>query len=377
MAFNKVLWTLSIAIFISTLGVGVISPLLSVYAEDMGATGLWIGLIFSAFSISRLIFLPYIGRLADRSGRRTLLLVGMLLYTLISFGYVFSNSVESLIVTRLLHGFASAMVFPVAMAYVGDMAKKGFEGRTIGSYNTALFMGLAFGPVLGGFLSQSYGMHNAFYAMTTMSLISLVLIFLFLPESHGKRKVGSSFASMIRNKTAKGMFLMQLVRTTGRGMLMSFVPLYAYSLGLSLSEIGLILFVELFFAAILQKAFGHLSDRHSRTKIVAIGTVFSGITLFLFPLGRGFLELLLLSAAMGVGDAIVMSALTAMSVSLGRIYGMGAVAGVFNSVMSAGFVVAPILAGFVMDALGVSSVFYIGAAISIFSIVLFYWVLKN
>ncbi|MFH1105688.1 MAG: MFS transporter [Candidatus Aenigmatarchaeota archaeon] len=377
MAFNKVLWTLSISIFITTLGLGIVSPLLSVYAEEMGASGVWIGLIFSSFAISRLIFLPFIGRFSDTHGRRKFIIAGMVLYAIASFGYVFSNSIQSLITVRFFHGLASAMVFPVAMAYVGDMSKKGHEGRTVGNYNTSFFMGLAFGPVLGGTLSQMFGMHNAFYGMTALSLVALVPILLFLPESRGRRKSNFSFAALFKDRIAKGMMLMQLIRSVGRGMLMAFVPLYAYSLNVTLSEIGLILFIELFFAALLQKAFGRMSDSHKRENLISIGSMFTGATLFLFSFANGFLQLFLLSAAMGIGDAMVMAALTATSISLGRVHGMGSVTGAFNSVMSAGMVIAPLLAGFIMDRAGFAMVFYVGGFISILSVVAFYWVLKN
>jgi DHA1 family multidrug resistance protein-like MFS transporter len=61
---------LFIALFVSMLGLGVVSPLLSIYADDLGATGIWLGAIFSGFNIARAIIMPVVGRLSDRWGRR-------------------------------------------------------------------------------------------------------------------------------------------------------------------------------------------------------------------------------------------------------------------------------------------------------------------
>jgi DHA1 family multidrug resistance protein-like MFS transporter len=70
--FN-VKWAFSvlfIALFVSMLGLGVVSPLLSIYADSLGATGIWLGAIFSGFNIARAIIMPIVGRLSDRWGRR-------------------------------------------------------------------------------------------------------------------------------------------------------------------------------------------------------------------------------------------------------------------------------------------------------------------
>jgi len=67
---RKIFPILALCVFSSMLGVGIIAPLLPLYAENLGATGIWIGVIFAGFSISRAIFLPIIGRLSDRIGRK-------------------------------------------------------------------------------------------------------------------------------------------------------------------------------------------------------------------------------------------------------------------------------------------------------------------
>ena len=66
---RKVFPVLALSIFSSMLGVGIISPLLPLYAENLGATGIWLGVIFSSFSITRAVFMPFIGKLSDRWGR--------------------------------------------------------------------------------------------------------------------------------------------------------------------------------------------------------------------------------------------------------------------------------------------------------------------
>ena len=80
---RKVFPILALSIFSSMLGVGIIAPLLPLYAESLGATGIWLGIIFGGFSISRAIVMPIIGRLSDRHGRRPILGIGLLSFAII------------------------------------------------------------------------------------------------------------------------------------------------------------------------------------------------------------------------------------------------------------------------------------------------------
>jgi len=130
----KIFITLFMAVFVTTMGAGLVAPLLPVYAHELGAGGLQIGLIFGAFSLTRTLFVPYFGKLSDRKGKRPLLTVGLFIYFLTSLLYTASKSVETLILLRLGQGFASAMILPVAQAYIGEITPGGKEGLIMGLF---------------------------------------------------------------------------------------------------------------------------------------------------------------------------------------------------------------------------------------------------
>ena len=110
--------------------------------------GLELGLIIAAFSISRTILQPLVGNLSDRWGRKGFLLSGLLVYALVGVPLSGATSVVNLIVIRACTAWASAMIVPVAMAYVSDMAPTGQEGRYMGMLNIAIFAGIGGGPLL-------------------------------------------------------------------------------------------------------------------------------------------------------------------------------------------------------------------------------------
>ena len=155
--------TLFFSIFATVTGVGIVVPLLPVYAHDLGAGGLYIGLIFGAFSLSRSVLMPYFGRQSDKKGRKPYIVPGMFAYTLISIAFVFSKNINSLIVLRFVQGAASAMLLPVIQAYVGDITPRGREGFTMGIFNMSLFLGLSLGPLLGGVIKDHFSLNAAFF----------------------------------------------------------------------------------------------------------------------------------------------------------------------------------------------------------------------
>ncbi len=149
---KKIFCILFFALFSTITGVGIVVPLLPVYAHDLGASGIYIALIFSAFSLSRTCFLPIFGRQSDKKGRKPFIIAGLLAYAFISLAFILSESIETLIAIRFVQGIASAMIMPVTQAYVGDITPPGNEGFSMGLFNISVFLGLSIGPLTGGMI---------------------------------------------------------------------------------------------------------------------------------------------------------------------------------------------------------------------------------
>ncbi len=183
-SFNKKIFgTLFFSIFATVTGVGIVIPLLPIYARDMGASGLYIGLIFGSFSLSRTFFLPYFGRLSDKKGRKPFIVIGLFTYALISLAFILSHSVESLIVLRFIQGITSALILPVTQAYVGDITPKGREGFTMGVFNMSIFLGLSIGPLIGGWVYDRFNLQATFVSMGFLALIGFFFSLFLLPPT--------------------------------------------------------------------------------------------------------------------------------------------------------------------------------------------------
>ncbi len=358
------------------LGLGIIAPLMPVYAESLGATGIWLGIIFSAFSLSRAIFTPIIGRISDRSGRKKFIISGLLLYSIVSLLYSFAGNVYCLTGIRFIHGFASALVVPIAMAYIGETTEKGKEGSVMGIFSMALFLGMGAGPFLGGFLNDVLGLASAFYAMAGLTAIAFLIALLFLPDIRSSEEAKANklipFKKIIQNNVLKGLILFRIINAIGRGGLMSFLPIFASRINIASSQVGVLLSVNIFLTALLQKPFGRLADRYNRFYLLIIGSIIGTFALVLVPLSSNFRELFIISSIMGIGGAVALPPATAITVEIGQKIGMGIAMGIFSTAMSIGMVVAPLLSGVVMDVLGLESVFYVAAIVSFLGTLVFY-----
>jgi MFS family permease len=380
---KRVFPILSISVFSSMLGAGIISPLLPIYAESLGATGIWIGVIFAGFSISRAIFMPIIGRASDRRGRRKIFLcIGLFAYALISLGYVWANSVSDLTLIRLFHGSAAGMIIPIAQAYVGDLSPEGEEGTWMGYFNAAFFTGFGFGPLMGGVLTDHFGMNTAFYTMGALNLLAFTLALSPLPEVHQKGGVRgnpqTSFSQMMESGMIRGLVSFRLINALGRGAFSCFLPIFAGSyLGLTPTQIGAVLAINILLMALLQPFCGRLADRFSKRKLVIIGSLIDLITLSLVPLMQDFPQLVALCIFGSISRALALPAASGLTVEEGRKYGMGSAMGIFTMAMSLGMAGGPIISGQVYDSWGISSVFFIGACFSLLGTWLFIWFTKG
>jgi len=235
---KKIFSAIFFSIFSAVMGVGIVVPLLPVYAEDLGASGLYIGFIFAVFSLSRTILLPLFGSLSDKTGRKPYITAGLLGYALVSVAFILTDTVPGLIWVRFFQGIASAMIMPVAQAYIGDITPKDSEGFTMGLFNLSIFGSLSIGPIAGGLLNDSWGIDAAFVGMGILSFIGFLLSLFCLPptkEEYNVRHASPpvSWFTLLKDRSLSGIMIFRFVYVFCIGTLWCFLPVLATGSGLS------------------------------------------------------------------------------------------------------------------------------------------------
>ena len=353
---------LLLSVFIALLGIGIIVPVMPVFAESLGAGGLTLGIIVAAFSLTRGFCQPIVGNLSDRWGRKGFLISGLFVYGLVGLIMPKATSLGALILVRALHGVGSAMIVPVAMAYVADLTPEGREGRAMGMLNIAIFAGIGSGPLIGGFCTDHWGMASAFYVMASLSFLAMLLIMAQMPASPPSsaktgRSVGviKSLRTMLASHRTAGILLARLATMILMVPTMALLPLLMHQWFQATGmQIGMVIAARTLVNAVLQTPCGWLADRVDKVRFLLLGCLVISAVMCLVPLAGNFWVLLGLFVILGSGEAIIWPTLGALATEEGRHYGQGAMMGVFNLAMSGGVFIGAISAGFISDRLGLS-----------------------
>ncbi len=165
-------------------------PLLPLYARDLGANGLQVGLLVSIYSLVQLVMAPIWGRISDRIGRRPVLLLGLLGSGVAYLVFAGADSLTLLFLSRVVGGIGGSTI-PVAQAYIADVTPPERRAGNMGLIGAAFGLGFVIGPMLGGILAGvSPGSPAApGYAAAVLCATNAVAAVVFLRES---RQVGTT-----------------------------------------------------------------------------------------------------------------------------------------------------------------------------------------
>jgi len=364
--------SLFISVAVAMIGVGIIAPILPLYAKGFSASGVSIGLVFAAFSLSRSVLGPLVGRFSDRVGRKRLLVVGLAGYAVISVLYAVAGSLWQLGVFRLLQGIASVMVTPIAQAYVGDITAPGREGRNMNLFYSSMFLGMALGPLLGGELTAVWSYHIAFYTMGGLSLAALLLVGATVPSRPRVHDVPPPqvpivpLRKVMGNDGVKAIAIYVATRGFWRQGFNTFYPIFAVAAsGLDTGSIGTILSVYMLGGGLLQIPFGYLADRYPKLPQIVLGSTLAPLLLLIVPFSHSVVTVGAVMFVIGVLSALSRASVVAIRTEIGRTHGMGTLAGLQGGAFAAGQMLGPLASGVIADAFGVSAVFPFGSAVGL------------
>ncbi len=364
---KKIFLSLFFTIFSTVTGVGIVIPLLPVYAHDLGASGIYVAMIFGAFSLSRTVLLPIFGKLSDQKGRKPFIVIGLFCHILVSAAFIFSKEINSLIIIRFLQGITSAMIMPVVQAYVGEITPDGKEGHAMGLFNLSMFASLSLGPLMGGIIKDAWSMDAAFSAMGILSALGMGLAITCLPnvkKEQMKLKKGTpvSLTSLVQDKNLFALFSFRFFYTACIGIIWCFLPLFAENrFNLSGSSTGVLLMLAVFISGLLQLPMGYVADRINTKLMVSSGGILCSAAMLLLYTATSYLHLLFAASLFGLGGGIAMPAIMALSVLKGNEKGaMASVMSIVTAAHSMGMMAGSLAAGMAMDYFELAVVFPFG-----------------
>ncbi|NTV50249.1 MAG: MFS transporter [Geobacteraceae bacterium] len=367
--------------FAITLGFGIADAFFSMYVFSLGARGLLLALPLVLYSLSKIIFGPFMGRWADRIGQRKIVAISLGLYLFVSVCYFFTTSLAVITILRLLQGISCVMFRPVVVSLVSECTSNEKRATVMGTFDISFYGALSIGPVIGGILKDLWGFKGIFATLTLLCILALMVASLCIPTQNSKPHLDTKeheteqFKNLLRvtrNSNVRGLLAFIFGRACGISLLGAYLPIMLVTrLGLNGTETGLVMASSTLVITLMLRPVGILSDKAPRRSLVVAGGTIVSLLYFLIPAMGGFHQILLLGIGIGLFSVLSQPASTALLVEEGARHGMGVTIGTFNSVLNLGFVSGPLLGAGVQSTLGLTAVFYAAGILGLGAVALF------
>lgn len=343
------------------------TPVLPLFAASFGVGPEAIGFAVAISTVTGIFFKMPAGVLSDVIGRTRTLLLGLTVFAVVPFAYLWVSSFEFLVLVRFFHGFATAIYGPVVMAVVVSVAG-GRRAELLSWFSSVTILGNLVGAPLGGLLLSLLGgnseprlehFHIVYGIVAASGMASLLLALMILPRADKATIAGGrTVAAVIRQfRTAIREILldrrvlltsnMEGVQNLTVGALEAFLPVYAVTVcGLSAFQAGTLWGVQILAVMGAKPLMGQISDRQGRTPLVFWGMFVCAVPFALIPWTQNYWTLLLLAACFGLGEAMVTSSAAALVADFCKEAHLGSAMGAFGTLFDVGHAAGPLLAGF-------------------------------
>ena len=357
------------------------TPLLPIFAAALGAGDVLLGLIVSVSTVTGMVSKPLVGLLSDRWGRKLWLLIGTAFFAFVPFAYWLVQTPEQLVAIRIIHGTATAIYGPVTLAFVAERAGQR-RAEKLGWFSNARSVGYIIGPAVGGFLLLWVSPQWVFTLIGLISCLAFMPIAGIRDNERLQLQVKPSWREQIavalrHSGRSTAVWLaggIEAVSFVALYALRAFLPIYALGEGWNSAEIGTFFAFQEAANIICKPVGGRLADQFGKRTLIIIGMIGLAVTLPLVALAQTIWQMLLLAALIGIWQAVLFPATTALVADQINTENLGAGMGIVGMLRNAGKVAGPILGGVLLVYMNFQAVFVvIGAVLFCCCLIMLFW----
>ena len=352
-------WPIWTTVALDLVGFGMVAPILGRYAQDYGAGGFEVGLMFASFSIAQMIFSPILGRLSDRIGRKPVIIISLVGTAIGSLITGIGGAMWVLFIGRIIDGASGASV-SVAQGAITDIAPPERRAQLLGMLGAAFGIGFVVGPALGG-LAALGGPHIPFFLAAFIASCNAVAAWIRLPET---KSTTAPTSEVQRDRLPRSPILVRfaivtVLATIGfSGFEATFSLFGGERFDLTVGSSALVfLFVGVALTIVQGALIGPLTARVGSRAMIRAGLPVVAVGLFLLSATPDkqwtllFISLILLS----VGQGIVSPSTTALVAETAPPDRRGEALGYQQSAGAFARIAGPVLAGALFDRAGIGS----------------------
>lgn len=374
-------WRVGTVLGLAQFGFAVVLPLLPLYlTEHLGASVRLVGVVVATFALVETVFKTAWGGLADRLGRKSVMVGGLVLSSLAPALMVVLQVPALFVPLRLVDGLGSAALWPAAAAAIADATPPQHRATGMAALNLCFLTGLAFGPSAGLFVAGLAGDVRAGFVLASLLLLTAagLAVWTFPAERPGTPPVPwHGYHSPVRpgelqrlvtanrvDPLLAALYLVAFVQMLGAGLLVPIAAIYAKRVvGLSEHAIGVVFLALVLAVAVVTVPAGRAADRLGKSRMVLLGMVLAAAGMWVIPFATRLWELSAAGVLLGMSYAASAPAWLALISELAPPERVGLAVGASETVQALGLVVGPLLGGLLWDAAGPRAPFVASAAV--------------
>jgi MFS transporter, DHA1 family, multidrug resistance protein len=367
-----------LAIFSSTMAK---NPALPLFIRSLGVSESTLGLIAAASTLVGILVSIPAGILSDIIGRKRVILAAAIVFATAPFLYLLIHSAGQLVMVRIYHGLATAILGPVAMAAVADTFQKG-RGERMAWYSSATMVGRFVAPFVGGLLIFGNDFRWVYLADGLAGVLALAAAISLpvstrtsasLKEALGRQrgKYAGDIAFVFKHPGILATSGIEAVQYFAYGCVETFLPVYLKEkMGYSTWQIGILFTAQILSATLTKPIMGKLSDKYGRLPMISSGLALGGLATGLLLFSNNYIEFIIVIAIFGLGLATVTASTSALVADLSQNYSRGGAMGILSSIMDVGQSAGPIVTGVLITAFSYRVAFVsVGLALIVVTIV--------
>ncbi len=335
---------------LTSIGFGVILPILPFYLRSFGATPADLGLLTATFAAVNLVFAPLIGKYSDRIGRKKILLMGTGGFVVSYLLFAFARNLEVLFIARALEGIMAAGIFPSVASLISDFTTEQQRGKAMALVGMAFSLGFILGPALGG-LAELLSIQGAFFLAAALSLLNFLSVYFQISEPKEKpesARIVEKEISMLQHLSSPLLlcFIASFMIASLTGGMQAVLALFTeMRLDFGPSEVGIVFTILGVLIMLFQFLSGSLMGKYGEVRLIRAGLLLSSTGFLFLVFLNDWLTMLLPLSVFVLGNALVFPSVSSL-VSKRAQGKRGAALGLLSSFQSLGQFFGPIAAGF-------------------------------
>lgn len=345
--------------------------LITLYAISLGASVLEIGLLFSMYSLFPVFLSLYAGRMSDRYGFQMPMLIGSIgLVGGLLLPYLYPG-LPTLYASALVIGLCYIFYIVSVQHLIGSFGTGTARTRHFSHYSLGIGLTALLGPVVTGFAIDHVGHNQTYLLLALFPVLPILLLAIYprvLPRLKGRKEKREQQKTMdlVRIVPLRRALLTAGILETGSELANFLLPIYGHSLGLSATQIGVVMGVYATALLAVRVIMPVLARYSSEERVLSLSLFFSAAACVAFPFVNGFLPLLLMAFVLGLGLGCGGPLSLVLAYNRSPEGRSGEAVGLRQTVNKATEVVVPVLFGSVSTALGMLPVFWMNALMLVY-----------